>query len=176
MVKKIISGILNAFFASIGISFLVLIVCYFMGIRPYIVLSGSMEPQIHTGSLVFVDTKYDFDKVEIGDIIAFEPKEGTLVTHRVINADNGLLETKGDNNEVSDGYTTHEDNFKGLTKFYLPQLGFLFAWIQTKRGMILAVTFVAAAIILDYALSDEEEKENKKRRNKKESQKEETEG
>lgn len=159
MFKKIVSGVLNVFFASICVSFFALIVCFVVGIQPRIVLSGSMEPEIHTGSLAFVDTKYDFDKVEVGDIIAFEPKENTLVTHRVINIENNLLETKGDNNEVSDGFTTSEDNFKGLTKFYIPQLGFLFAWIQTKRGIILSVTFVVAAIVLEYALSDDKKEE-----------------
>lgn len=162
MVKKIISGILNTFFISICIVALVFGVCFCMGIHPYIVQSGSMEPEIYTGSLVFVDTKYDYESLEIGNVIAFEPAKGTLVTHRIIDIENGLIETKGDNNDVSDGFSTSEENYRGLTKFAIPKIGYFFAWIQTKRGIILSVTIGIALLILDFAVSSNNKDEEKK--------------
>lgn len=165
MVKKITKGLLNVFFFSICTVFVAMIVLNFMGIHPFIVQSGSMEPTIQTGSVAFVDQRYDFEKLVEGDVIAFETRPGVLVTHRIINIENGLIETKGDNNEVSDGFSTSAENFKGLTRFSIPGLGFLFAWIQTKQGIILSATIVIMGIVLDYALSDDK-KEQKGSRDK----------
>lgn len=157
--KKIIKGLLNTFFAFIIVTFLILILCFASGIKPYIVQSGSMEPSIKTGSFAFVNIKSDYEDIKIGDVIAYETSMGSLVTHRVINMEDGFLETKGDNNEVSDGFSVNEDNFYGKTLLSIPYLGYLFAWIQTKRGMILTGTIVCAAFILEYALSDDEKED-----------------
>ena len=37
------------------------IAMYIYGIRPYVVISGSMEPTIKTGSVSFINTKVDFN-------------------------------------------------------------------------------------------------------------------
>ena len=79
-----------------------------LGFRPYIVLSGSMEPALH-----------------VGDIIAYEAGNGALVTHRVITITAQGMETKGDANEVSDGITTTKENFHGKTIGSIPGIGYI---------------------------------------------------
>ncbi|MBO5389942.1 MAG: signal peptidase I, partial [Lachnospiraceae bacterium] len=116
--------------------------------------SGSMETSIKTGSVAIVNDKYAYDKIDVGDVIAYKVMDNTLVTHRVIDMQDGVLETKGDNNEVSDGFVVNQENYKGLTVISIPYLGYLFAWIQTKKGLILTVTFVCAALLLEYAIDD----------------------
>ena len=64
--------------AAISLLFLVL---YALGIRPYIVLSGSMEPSISTGSIVLVDTLHRNPK--INDVITYQIGSNR-VTHRMI--------------------------------------------------------------------------------------------
>ena len=54
---------------AIGGLFLVL---YFLGIVPYVVLSGSMEPTIKTGSLCFVNKNISIDKIKEKDIIVYD--------------------------------------------------------------------------------------------------------
>ena len=157
--KKLLKTLLNIFFTAIILTAIIFGVSLLIGFRPYIVLSGSMEPSIQTGSLVFVDTKSDFEEVAIGDVIAYKAGTDTLVTHRVIGRESGLLETKGDNNEISDGFTTSKENFVGMTMLNVPKAGYFFAWIQTKRGIILSVTAVTALLILDIALSEDKKKE-----------------
>ena len=61
-------------------------------LRGYVILSGSMEPMIPTGSVVVVDTA-DRD-VFPGDVATFS-RHGDLVTHRILS-------------KTEDGYQTQE--------------------------------------------------------------------
>ena len=129
--KKIFPGI-GIFFGEVCLIISLLILgAYICGIRPYIVMSGSMEPVIQTGSLCFVDTNAVYDQVKAGEIIAFRQENG-MVTHRVITVLKEGLETKGDANERTDGITTTEENFCGKTLFALPYVGYLLHLLQQK--------------------------------------------
>lgn len=58
-----------------------------VGLTPYTVLSGSMEPTYHVGSLIYVK-EVDPSEVEVGDPITFVVNEDLLVaTHRVVEID-----------------------------------------------------------------------------------------
>lgn len=134
---------------------------YLNGVVPYVVLSGSMEPQIKTGSVCFVDTKAAFEGVKPSDVIAFETANGALVTHRVIKIKDGAMETKGDANQVTDGFTTTKENFRGKSVFSIPLAGYVISWVQTTRGKILWITGTIT-LLLGSLLMDETKK-NKKR-------------
>ena len=66
------------------------------GLAPYAVLSGSMEPEYPTGSLIYV-RDVDPADVAVGDAITFELESGTLVTHEVyeIDSDARAFRTQG---------------------------------------------------------------------------------
>lgn len=58
------------------------------GIEPHIVLSGSMEPEILTGSMVYVDklTPEQAQSLKEGDTVTYQvDQRGTKVTHRIYN-------------------------------------------------------------------------------------------
>lgn len=58
------------------------------GIEPHIVLSGSMEPEILTGSMVYVDklTPEQAQSLKVGDTVTYQvDQRGTKVTHRIYN-------------------------------------------------------------------------------------------
>lgn len=58
-----------------------------IGLTPYTVLSGSMEPTYHVGSLIYVKD-VEPSEVEVGDPITFVVNEDLLVaTHRVVEID-----------------------------------------------------------------------------------------
>lgn len=116
-----------------------LLILNLFGIRSYIVLSGSMEPAIRTGSLCFVDTKAEFEEIGPGDVIAFETAGGALVTHRAINVSGGRVETKGDANEVSDGFAVTAENYEGETLFSVPCLGYLNHLLSRNGWMLFGV-------------------------------------
>lgn len=113
------------------------------GIKPFVVLSGSMEPTIPTGSLVFVDTKYT--DVQVDDIITFglsTGKKSVMVTHRVNDIQDGMIQTKGDNNDEPDGWLDPEAVI-GVVKLHIPWLGIVLDFLQ-KKGFVLIAIWVFA--------------------------------
>lgn len=116
-----------------------------VGIRPYVVRSGSMEPAIKTGSVVFVNEKADYNELEPGDIIVFE-NGGTKVTHRILSIQADGIETKGDNNNTTDGITTTKNNFTGKVFYWIPGHWFL---LDGKRKWL----FAAAVFLLFLVVS-----------------------
>ena len=84
------------------------------GFKPFIVLSGSMEPTIMTGDIAIIkDIKPE--ELKVGDIIAFRSGK-SVITHRIIEINNEEEEliTKGDNNNTEDRYPVSFSNVEGL--------------------------------------------------------------
>lgn len=146
--EKVIKTTANVLIAACVCIAAVLFVMYPLGIRPYIVMSGSMEPEIHTGSVCLVNTKVPYTDIEEGDIVTFDHGMEIPVTHRVLRITEDGMETKGDANDTSDGITTREDNYIGKTFFSIPYAGYAFHFLHTKRGKILMGTFAVILIIL----------------------------
>lgn len=71
------------------------------------VVSGSMEPTIHVGDFVIINTKAK--EYKVGDIVTFYDNEGSFVTHKIISIDNDSMITKGDNNTSVDGVVPTKD-------------------------------------------------------------------
>lgn len=70
------------------------------GYRPVMILSGSMEKELQTGSIVIVKQTKD---VKENDIVFFLTKDQIPVIHRYIATnDQGELITKGDANPMED--------------------------------------------------------------------------
>ena len=148
VVFVLVAGII-AFFAAFA-----------MGYHPFVTISGSMEPVIHTGSLCYVDTNVEFEEIEKGDIVAFRTADGAAVTHRAITVTDNAIETKGDANDVSDGFTTSRDNFIGETIFSIPYLGYAVKYMQQPVGKVM-VGVVILAIIAFMVIDNIEAKRKK---------------
>ena len=106
---------------------LAIFVSGFFGIQRYLVVSGSMEPNLYAGDIVFVNTNIDFEDVEIGDVIIFKHKDMNIV-HRVIEATTiggqMYLKTKGDANKFDDGFVVSTENFSGKALFHIDKIGY----------------------------------------------------
>ena len=146
--KKVLKGI-RLFLAAVSVVVLlvsgILILPRLFGITPYIVLSGSMEPVVKTGSLAYVKD-VDVNELKKGDIISFEMGENT-VTHRIYEVTESGYITKGDANDVADLAEVSKDQVKGKMIFSIPQLGYLAAWLSSTTGKIVVLWFVALLII-----------------------------
>lgn len=136
------------------LSFLFVITSIFMilGVKPYVTISGSMEPEIKTGSICFVNTCFDFYEIEIGDVIAYETLSGSLVTHRVVDISENkeAFITKGDNNDVNDGWSTTSENFHGKTMFAIPYMGYGIVFIQksSKHLVVISIMLVVFNLLI----------------------------
>lgn len=145
-IKRVFNFISNAIFYFIVTVIVVVLLLAACGIKPYITISGSMEPSIQTGSVCFVNTKAEYDEIQEGDVIAFETSTGKKVTHRVISISEKGMETKGDANDVSDGISTTHENFFGKTVFSVPYIGYGLVYLQQpKNAAIVAVILIAIA-------------------------------
>lgn len=80
-----------------------------IGISVDVVMSGSMEPTLKTGGIVFTDTKRT--EPSVGDIVTFRNAQGK-VSHRVVAKQKQSYVTKGDANNipVRQRANSHEDD------------------------------------------------------------------
>ncbi len=127
-----------------------------VGLTPYTVLSGSMEPTYHVGSLIYV-RQIDEEDIEVGTPITFRVSDGALVaTHRVheIIAEDGerLYITKGDANDVTDPPLKY-GNVVGSPVFSIPFLGYFSTWLQSGAGVIAGIA-LAAMLLLSTLLTE----------------------
>lgn len=127
---------------------------YIYGIKPTIILSGSMEPKLMTGCIAFVNQRVEYEDIAIGDIIEYKTETGVSCIHRAIKITEEGIETKGDNNDHSDGITTIAENFKGKVVFSVPKLGYSIMKLKTPKGIICIVAFIAGLALLSYAVAD----------------------
>ena len=122
------------------------------GYEIYTVISGSMEPAIPTGSLVYV--KYiQPEEIQTEDVIAFygTDADGSIVTHRVgsNSAAMGNFITKGDANRDNDMNPIPYANYIGKVQLSVPKLGGIFQTITGTNGKIAAVSMIGLAIVLE---------------------------
>ena len=121
-----------------------------IGYKPYAVISGSMEPTYHVGSLIYV-REVPPEKIQVGDPITFILNEELVVaTHRVIEIDkeNQHFYTKGDANNTADGAPVHFNNLIGKPMFTIPQLGYFSTWVTEPPGTYIAICAVVILVLL----------------------------
>ena len=128
------------------------------GIKTFVVISGSMEPAIPVGSMVY-SKEVDPKTLETGDVIVFyssnAPQGGGTgevipVTHRVVLNDttNGEITTKGDANEKNDISKVAYLNVEGKVIFHIPQLGYVAAPMSSLMGKIALALIILAGYLL----------------------------
>jgi signal peptidase I len=117
------------------------------------VVTGSMEPSLHTGDYIYVK-KVPADELEVGDVITFRSEEsdvsGKLVTHRIIEiTPEGDFVTKGDANTIADSKRIRQDQiigkYTGKAKF--------FKWINSfadRRKLLLILVIIPMTLIALY--------------------------
>lgn len=132
------------FFAAVGLAGLLLLILPRIGISVDIVLSGSMEPAIRTGGLVFTDTRQKTP--EIGDIITYRIKD-SRVTHRVIRKEEGHLITKGDANDEEDLVSVSAGQVIGTVIFTIPFLGYAAAFVRRKTVFAILILMIVQELL-----------------------------
>lgn len=121
------------------------------GLTSYAVLSGSMEPSIHTGSVVFVKSTSEY---KIGDVVTFKTNNPDKIptTHRVheMRAISGVERyvTKGDANDDIDSRELSKPDIIGKVTFSIPFLGYLTSAVRTPAGFIVVILIPAALIVI----------------------------
>lgn len=170
-VKRIWNGVTTILVAIVVILALLLVGVRLVGMQVFTVLSGSMEPTYHVGSLIYVK-EVDPMQLQSGDVITFMLDEDTVATHRVVEVvpdeeDPSVIRfrTKGDANDNVDGGLVHYKNVLGTPVFTIPMLGYLASYIQNPPGTYVAISAGAVLLLLVFLpdLFTQEEKPRRKR-------------
>lgn len=120
-----------------------------LGYGIYEVVSGSMEPEIPVGSVIYVKAAAPGDIAE-QDVIAFQSGE-SVVTHRVVQnrTVEGAFVTKGDANAAEDLRTVPYDALVGRVAYHFPGVGRLMAVYTSSVGKVYAILTAACGAMLN---------------------------
>ena len=122
-----------------------------LGYALYTVVSGSMEPAIPTGSLVYVEHVAPED-IEEGDVIAFYDAVdvASVITHRVVTNSTvmGEFVTKGDANEANDMRPIPYSYLIGRVRMSVPELGALAQIFTSNAGKLAAASALGLCVVL----------------------------
>ena len=118
------------------------------GIKSFVILTGSMEPNLPTGSVIYAKPVQNYSK---GDIIAFKQADRT-VTHRIVDVkDTKTFVTKGDANTIADNDPVSSDKIIGKQVFFLPYVGRLIIFLKTPQGFFPLIIFpITVFIVLEF--------------------------
>lgn len=138
---------------------LILVVCAaaltiigpFIGWRVNVVLSGSMEPALQTGSVILTRPIAP-EQVKAGDIILFSsgPGGSFYTTHRVIGISQSpdlQFTTKGDANKDKDPSPVSSAQLAGVLVLGIPYLGYILPLIKTPLGIVMLIGLPALILI-----------------------------
>jgi len=128
---------------------------YINVVKPYIVQSGSMEPVVKVGSVVFAAPSKTYGPGEIISFAAGGDKK-KIVTHRIVfklypDGPQGapVYLTSGDANEEFDRWEVTDEHIVGKVFLTVPYAGYLADFAKKPQGFILFVIIPATIIIYE---------------------------
>lgn len=124
------------------------------GLETMTIMSGSMEPAIHTGDVVAAEPIVPLD-ARVGDVITFqEPRgQGRLITHRVsrmrVREGKVGFVTKGDANDHGERWQISADGRVARVTNRAPGLGYAVAFVRDpqKRLWLISVPAVVLGLV-----------------------------
>jgi signal peptidase I len=163
---KILANVILAGLVMLGIFVVFSFVPFPGNFKIFTVQSGSMEPAIGTGSLIFVKPSGEY---QAGDVVTRKTTDPKItVTHRVIEkkeeAGEKFFLTKGDANDAPDGEKVLPGNIIGKMIFRIPLIGYAVNYAKTTQGLILLIIVPSVIIIYDELNKIKEEIRKKMRR------------
>ena len=123
----------------------------FLGWKPFIVLSETMENEIMDGDIVVVK-QIDTNLLEDNDIIAYKNNNEMVIISRIIEIEKEDEKTKykikADNSRNKDIEYILPEQIEGIYKFRIAKLGNFAIFIQTPIGMIVFLSIPLILLLL----------------------------
>ena len=131
------------------IIYLIIFIPVLWGKRPLVVISGSMEPILKVGGILYYE-KINLDDFKKDDILVYQLNKHTI-SHRIVDiTENGFL-TKGDNNKSIDTYEVEKQQVIGKgTNWSIPYIGYYADFIYTHKYLL----FISVGVIIIDLLVD----------------------
>ena len=152
MVRKCMNMIFLLLSAAGVMCMILLYVPRIFHVIPQIVLSGSMEPEIPVGSIVYIAQKIPPENIKERDIIAYQRGNQIQVLHRVLQVDEEkkAFQTKGDANEKADPGMVAFSQYRGKQVFSIPYLGYGADFLQKGYGRNWLLVGIVLLIVMDF--------------------------
>lgn len=154
-VKKIILTLIK-WLSTVGVVLVAVFALLIVGVKllgwdVYVVQSGSMEPQIPTGSVIYTKAP-DIENLQKGDIITFKLAGGKVATHRIDSVEGSgqtlSFITKGDANDAVDANPVLPGNIIGEYVAVIPYAGYIINYVQSPSGIFVSIAVIAFLLIL----------------------------
>jgi len=120
-----------------------------LSFKLFAVQTGSMEPTIKVGDLIFVKGQNNY---KVDDVITYNSGFGaskTVITHRIVDInEDGTFKTKGDFNTAADIDSVSKQNIIGKYILRIPLLGYPINFVKTPLGFLILI--VIPAVIISY--------------------------
>ena len=117
-----------------------------------VVMSGSMEPTLSKGDLIFVRKA---EELHTGDIVVYQ-SDNILVVHRIITLYGDTVVTQGDANNAADD-PINVSQVKGVVRFHIPYVGTLLEAIKTPIGTLVTLLLAFALVELSFRRQKEQD-------------------
>lgn len=149
IINKIIDIVLFGLIGFVVVLAAVIYIPGMIGLQEYEVITGSMEPELSVGSLIFVKS-IDNHQLEVGDIIAFSRLGDNVVTHRVVSNDQNsqVITTKGDANEKNDLFPVEYKDVRGKVIFSIPFLGYIVSWFSDLSSKMIVIGMIVLLVVM----------------------------
>lgn len=108
-----------------------------------VVKTGSMEPSIPTGSLIFIQ---DTGSYEEGDIVTFLHRSNMAVTHRITDINGNMITTQGDANNAEDQPFPAE-KIIGEVRLTIPRAGVILPPLLLVLTGLLVIAVLATNLL-----------------------------
>ena len=126
------------------IIYLLIFIPSLWGKKPLVVISGSMEPILKVGGILYYE-KININEFEEGDILVYQTKEH-IISHRIVDITNDGFITKGDNNKVLDSKVNLNQVLGKGTNWSIPFIGYYADYVYNHKYLLYISLLI---IILD---------------------------
>ena len=138
-----------------------------LGLRRYVIVTGSMDPALPRGSIVY-DELTPVEDLEVGDVITFVPPPeyhiDQSVTHRIVAIETGaansnapgepIIRTQGDANTAPDAWELVLDNPRQpRVAHHLAWIGYVYMALDHRWVQLLVVGLPALLIVIVLVVS-----------------------
>lgn len=141
--------------------YLIIFIPKLFGYNPLVVISGSMEPTLKVGGLLYYE-EIDINDFKEKDILVYELKDH-IISHRVVeHLDNGFI-TKGDANNSYDSSIVSDNQVLGKgTNWSIPLLGYYADFIFRHKYILKILLSIGIIdLFVDYLIK-RKDKQNEK--------------
>lgn len=139
------------------IIYLLIFVPSLWGKKPLVVISGSMEPTLKVGGVLYYE-KINIDELDEGDILVYQANEH-IISHRIVDIIEDDFITKGDKNNSIDNYLVSSNQVLGKgTNWSIPFIGYYADYIYGHKYLL----YISLGIII-VDLCNDVYKEHKKK-------------